>query len=51
MAKGQKRTSKETKKTKSESTQDKKQAGPKYLRESETFQAGVLRSAGSGKKR
>lgn len=51
MAKGQKRTSKEAKKTKSGSRQDKKQAGPKYLRESEMLQVGVLGASGGGKKR
>lgn len=51
MSKGQKRTSKETKKAKSETGQDKKKSGPKYLRESEAIQAGSLGMKGAGKRR
>ena len=50
MAKGQKRTNKEPKKLKEAETKAKKGAGPKYLREAEVMQAGVLRGKSRGQK-
>ena len=50
MAKGQKRTNKEPKKLKEAETKAKKDSGPKYLREAEILQPGLLRGKIRGQK-
>lgn len=50
MAKGQKRSSKEPKKAKDAEKQANKRAGPKYLRDTEVIQSGVLRGKAPGHK-
>lgn len=50
MAKGQKRSNKEPKKLKGTERQAKKDAGPKYLRQAEVMQSGLLRGKSPGQK-
>jgi hypothetical protein len=50
MAKGQKRSTREPKKLKESEKSAKKEAGPRYLRESEVLQAGKLRPKPPGQK-
>jgi hypothetical protein len=50
MAKGQKRSNKETRKVKNTQGKATKAAGPKYLRQSEVLQVGNLGTKRPGKK-
>ena len=50
MAKGQKRANKEPKKLKDAEAKAKKDAGPKYLRQADVLQSGLLRGKSRGQK-